>query len=483
MKLFGPMLLIVGVILNIQAFLMLWPLILASIYNTGNQLAFFYSATMTSSAGIFFLILGRNTNLNPIVPRQIFLTTSVAWLSVSVCGALPFILISSSLTMTDAIFESVSGVTTTGATILAGLDNMASDILLWRSLLQWMGGVGVIGMAVAVLPFLRVGGMRLFKTESSDWSEKALPRGHSVIKNMVYCYLGLSMMCAVLFWLSGMDWFNAINHAMTTVSTGGYSTSDNSFGQFSNLASHWVAIVFMLAGAMPFVLFVRVVVQRKFLFHRDSQVRGLVFIVFITAAMLSTQLVWAEDKPLREAITLATFNLVSVITTCGYATTDYQLWGPLAIIIFFFCTFIGGCSGSTSGGLKIFRLQLLAGVVKGQLTTAIHPHAVMRHYYNKRLVSPEIIASSISFIFMMVISWVVISILLACTGLDLVTSITGSATALTNVGPGLGSIIGPAGNFAPLSDAAKWVLSFGMLLGRLEFLTLLVIFSKTFWKN
>ena len=482
MKLFGPMWLILGVILNIQAFFMLWPLALASIHDTGDQLPFFFSAAITCGAGICALLLGRHAKAHNIAPRQVFLTTSAAWLGVSAFGCLPFLLIKQPLTLTNAFFESVSGVTTTGSTVLIGLDNMAPDLLLWRSLLQWMGGIGVIGMAVAVLPFLRVGGMRLFKTESSDWSEKATPRAHSLINAMVYCYLVLSLLCMVSYRLTGMDWFNAINHAMTTVSTGGYSTSDSSFGQFSNLASHWVAILFMLLGAMPFVLFVRWFMHGKFLLLHDSQVRGLLLIVAVTAIVLAIP-IWREGDSALRAITASTFNLVSVITTCGYASTDYQLWGPLAVLVFFFCTFIGGCSGSTSGGLKIFRLQLLAGIVRVQFMTAIHPRAVIRHRYNNRLVSPEIISSSVAFILMMALSWVVISAILAATGLDLLTSITGAATALTNVGPGLGNIIGPAGNFEPLSDVAKWALSVGMLLGRLEFLTLLVIFSKAFWKN
>jgi trk system potassium uptake protein TrkH len=483
MKLFGPTLLILGVILNIQSFFMLWPLVLSSVYSTGDQLPFFLSSAITSASGIVCLWIGRSANINIIVPRQVFLTTSVAWVGISIFGSLPFLLINQPLTLTDAIFESVSGVTTTGSSVLSGLDQMAPDLLLWRSLLNWMGGIGVIGMAVAILPFLHVGGMRLFKTESSDWSEKAMPQAHKLIKTMVYCYLGLSLLCALLYWLSGMDWFNAINHAMTTVSTGGYSTSDLSFGQFHNLASYWVAIVFMLAGAIPFVLFVRFTAHRKFTLHKDKQVRGLFLIIFLTSSILTIQLMLTEHIPLFQAITFATFNLVSIITTCGFASSDYQTWGALAILIFFFCTFIGGCSGSTSGGIKIFRLQLLGGIVKEQFMTALHPRIVVRQRYNNRVVSPEIISSSVSFIFMLVICWVILSAILAMTGLDLLTSITGAATALSNVGPGLGDIIGPAGTFSSLSNIAKWALSFGMLLGRLEFLTLLVIFSSVFWKN
>ena len=347
---------------------------------------------------------------------------------------------------------------------------------------NWIGGVGIIGMAIAILPFLRVGGMRLFKTESSEWSDKAMPRARSLMAMIIYCYLGLSVLCCILFKLAGMDWFNAINHAMATVSTGGFSTSDSSFGQFSSMWLMWIAILFMLAGAIPFVLFVRLVVHQKNMFLRDAQVRGLLVIVFLTTCFLSIPLIYHQTMTPWEAITHSCFNLVSVITTTGFASTDYQQWGNLTWIIFLFCTFIGGCSGSTSGGIKVFRLQLFGGLIKEQLITAIHPKAVISRRYNNRIVSAEIIASSVSFMIFMFLALLIITIILGITGLDLITSFSGAATALMNVGPGLGNTIGPAGNFASLTDTAKYTLSFGMLLGRLEFVTLLVLFSPAFWR-
>jgi len=483
MRLLGPTLLILGAILNILALFMLIPLCLSITYNSANQLPFFLSATITSVTGILFLVVGKKSNLDFMQPRQVFLITSCAWTGVSLFSALPFILLPTPLSFTDAVFEAVSGITTTGSSVLAGLDNLPKDILLWRSLLNWIGGVGIIGMAIAILPFLRIGGMRLFKTESSEWSDKAMPRARSLIAMIIYCYVGLSMLCCLLYWLAGMDLFNAINHAMTTVSTGGFSTSDSSFAQFDSLLIHWISIVFMLAGAIPFVLFVRLVVHRKFVFMRDTQVRGLIFIVLAMTTVVSIQLIVSEQmEPLR-AVTMAWFNLVSVITTTGFASGDYQLWGPLAVVIFFFCTFVGGCSGSTTGGIKVFRLQIFGGLMKEQILTAIHPRAIISRRYNGRLISSEIIASSISYMFLMTACLVVIAIILALTGLDLVTSFTGAATAVMNVGPGLGSIIGPAGNFSSLHDVAKWALSAGMLLGRLEFLTIIVLFTRVFWRS
>lgn len=482
MKLLGPTLLILGAILNILALFMLVPLALSIAYDSDNQIAFFSSAMVTSVVGIIFLVIGKKYQVEFMQPRQVFLITTCAWTGVSLFSALPFLLIENSLSAADAVFEAVSGVTSTGSSVMAGLGSLPKDVLLWRSILNWIGGVGIIGMAIAVLPFLRVGGMRLFKTESSDWSDKAMPRARSLMAMIIYCYLFLSTVCCMAFWFAGMDLFNAVNHAMTTVSTGGFSTSDNSFAQFDSLLIHWVAIAFMLAGAFPFVLFVRLLVNRKLVVFNDTQVRGLLLIVAITTLVMTAQLIISEQMDPLRAITMACFNLVSVITTTGFASGDYQLWGPLALVLFFFATFVGGCSGSTTGGIKVFRLQIFAGLVKEQIITAVHPRAVISQRYNNRLISSEIIASSISYMFLMTASLIVTSLILGMTGLDFVTSITGSAASLMNVGPGLGELIGPAGNYSTLTDTAKWTLSIAMLLGRLEFLTILVLLAPAFWR-
>lgn len=481
MKLLGPTLLILGAILNILALFMLIPLALAIAYDSDNQVAFFASATITSLAGIGFMLVGKKSHVD-VMPRQVFLITSCAWTAVSLFSALPFVLIDHPLTLADAVFEAVSGVTSTGASVMEGLGELPRDILLWRSILNWIGGVGIIGMAIAVLPFLRVGGMRLFKTESSDWSDKAMPRARSLMSMIIYSYLVLSIICCGAFWLAGMDFFNALNHAMTTVSTGGFSTSDSSFAQFDSLAIHWVAIVFMLAGAFPFVLFVRILVNRKFIVFKDTQVRGLLWIVACTTLLLTLHLILTGQMSPLEALTKACFNLVSIVTTTGFASGDYQLWGPMVLIVFYFAMFVGGCSGSTSGGIKVFRLQIFAGLVKEQIITAIHPRAIISRRYNNRLISSEIIASSISYMCLMAACLLAIALILALTGLDMVTSISGAATAVMNVGPGMGDVIGPAGNYSSLSDLAKWALSAGMLLGRLEFLTILVLFTPAFWR-
>lgn len=482
MKLLGPTLFILGAILNILALFMLVPLLFSVMDESNNQMAFFISATITSVLGIAALLVGKRSNFEYMQPRQVFLITTCSWTTIGLLSGLPFWLMDHPFNLADAVFEGVSGITSTGASVFSGLDNLPRDILLWRSILNWIGGIGIIGMAIAVLPFLRVGGMRLFKTESSEWSDKAMPRARSLIAMIIYAYIALTLLCFIAYWLVGMDWFNAINHAMTTVSTGGFSTSDQSFAQFESPAIHWVAILFMLAGACPFVLFVRLVVNKHFAFLSDTQVKGLLAIVAAVTAVITTHLVLNEGMNIFDALTKACFNIVSIITTTGFASADYQAWGNLVITIFFFCMFIGGCSGSTSGGIKVFRLQIFMGLVKEQIVVAIHPRAIISRRYNNRLISSEIIASSISYMFLMAACLITIALILSLTGLDLVTSLTGAATAVMNVGPGLGDTIGPAGNFASVSDTAKWTLAVGMLLGRLEFLTIIVLFSRSFWR-
>lgn len=483
MKTLSPVLIVLGAVLCGVGLLQLFPAVLGSLLETGNHGAFFTSAASAGSVGVACVVTGHMHRSEHLQPRQMFLITATAWCVVPFFGALPFLLTHQSSSLADAIFESVSGMTTTGSTVMVGLDAMGQDVLLWRSLLQWFGGMGIIGMAIAVLPFLSVGGMKLFRTESSDWSDKSMPRTQQLLKLLVLVYLALTVLCAVLYRVLGMDTLSAINHALTTISTGGYSTSDSSFAQFSSPALHWICILFMILGASPFVIFLRVLKHRSLTPLRDRQLLGMLGIMATLSFVLAVVVWRTSDTALLESITLATFNLVSVMTTTGYASTDYMLWGNFAIVIFFFATFLGGCSGSTSGGVKIFRVQLCLALIREQVARAVHPRASLPRTYNGVTVSDEILTSLVGFLFMMVISLTIMTLLLSMTGLDLITSLTGSATALANVGPGLGPIIGPAGNFSGLPDMAKWVLCAGMIMGRLEFLTIIVLFSPAFWRR
>lgn len=442
---------------------------------------FLSSAALTAAAGLMLTLLARNARFN-LVARQLYLLTSASWLTVALAAALPLFFGNFELSFTDAVFEAVSGITTTGSTVLSGLEHLPASLLLWRSLLQWLGGLGVIGMAVSILPFLQVGGMRLFQTESSDWSDKSMPRIQNLARFLLATYMGLSLACAFAYWANGMNMFDAINHAMTTVSTGGYATDDRSMGKF-DLNILWVGIVFMLLGATPFTMIIAFVRRPELSLLKNSQWLSLLGIVFTVSAMLGTWL-WSQSYyPTFEAYTQATFNLVSIITTTGYAAADYTTWGHFSIVLFLLVMFIGGCSGSTSGGLKVFRFQLGYLFMRNQFRKLVHPQGVFVTQYNNKVVTDDIVLSAVAFTFLFFICLAVVTLMLGLLGLDLITAVSAAATALTNVGPGLGPIVGPAGNFASLPDTAKWLLSFAMILGRLELMTVMVLFAPVFWRD
>jgi trk system potassium uptake protein len=482
LALFRPALTVLGVVLPIVALMLLAPLVMAALENPANVKAYGITAITSGVLG-FVCFLSGERNIRRITPRQMFMVTGLNWLVVTLVGALPFIIGETHLSVVDALFESTSGITTTGSTVMAGLDEQPRDILLWRSLLQWLGGLGIIGMAVAVFPYLRVGGMRLFQTESSDWTEASATRARQVAWNVVRSYLLLSLACVLVYHWLGMDWFNALNHMMTTVSTGGYSTSDASFGQFDQLSLLWAGIFFMLAGAVPFVLYFHSLGAHRLLVFRDQQVRGMLsFLGFVVLVLVGVRYLNSAGQDFFPVLTHSVFNVTSVMTTTGYASQDYGLWGGAAFIIFLCLMFVGGCSGSTSGGIKIFRFQLLAMLAREHSLKSVHPVAILKRHYNGRPVSEDILVSSISYFFLILASLAFFAVALAATGLDPMTSLTGAATALMNVGPGLGDVIGPAGNFSSLSETAKALLCGAMLLGRLEFLTLLVLFSPAYWR-
>jgi trk system potassium uptake protein TrkH len=482
MSLFRPALTVLGLVLLIVALIMLLPLALALIDGTADRLAFLFSALITAGIGLVCFFTG-GRGIERISPRQMFMVTGLNWIMVCLVSALPFILGSSELTVVDAIFEATSGITTTGSTVIAGLDHLPRDILLWRSLMQWLGGLGIIGMAVAIFPYLKVGGMRLFQTESSDWTEVSAARVRQVAWNVVRSYLVLSVLCMFVFGWLGMNWFDAINHGMTTVATGGYSTYDASFGHFDSLPLLWAASFFMLAGAIPFVLYFRLFQEHGRPIIRDQQVRGMfTFLLVAIAAITLARTVLGGTDDFFVRFSHSVFNVVSIMTTTGFASEDYILWGSAAVVVFFCLMFVGGCSGSTSGGIKVFRFQLLRLLSREYAVKSVHPVAAVKRHYNNRPVSEGVLVSTIAYFFLVLACFAFFSVALAITGLDPVTSLTGAATALMNVGPALGDIIGPAGNFSTLNEPAKLLLCVAMLLGRLEFVTLLVLFTTTYWR-
>lgn len=414
--------------------------------------------------------------------RQAFVLTVLAWVGATAFGALPFAFMPE-VSYAGAFFEAMSGLTTTGSTVLVGLDTMPRAILLWRSLLQWMGGIGIIVMAIAVLPFLRIGGMQLFKTESSDKSEKVMPRPGQIATATARVYLVLTALCAAGYALTGMSGFDAVNHAMTTLSTGGYSTYDASFGHFESPAAQWIGTLFMLAGGLPFILYVRMAQGHPTALVADGQVQVFLALVSAGSVAVALWLVTEASMDFFTALRLSAFNLASIITTTGYAAGDYSLWGSFPVMVVFLFTFMGACSGSTAGGIKIFRFQIIYMALRMQVQRMIHPHAVIPRQYTGVRLSDEVIASVLVFSMVYLLTMIGLALALAAVGLDFVTALTGAATAIGNVGPGLGEIIGPAGNFSSLPDAAIWILSLGMLLGRLELMTVFVLLSPVFWRS
>ncbi len=478
-----PVIFIVSVMFVLLSIFMTLPVILLAGFVAPNAQAFAESAAIVCGLGI----LGMATTYRKprdLKPRYMFVLTVSSWFIIALLSSLPFYLSDLNISAADAFFEGTSGITTTGATVFSGLDTMDMDLLIWRSILQWIGGIGIIGMFVAVLPFLRVGGMRLFATESSEWTDKALPRMKSLSRGLLLVYMAFSIIAVMTYWFSGMTLFDAFNHGLTSIATGGFSTSDLSMGKFSDLIL-MEATFFMIIGSLPFFLFVRELHGQHGVLFRDQQVRLFLTILFIVP-MLLTLYRWLVSPvpfdPLHNyAATL--FNVTSVVTTTGYASEDYSAWGPLAFVLFFFLMFVGGCSGSTAGGMKIFRFQLSLIILREQLMRLLHPRAVLTRNYNGRGVSDEIISSMIAYTFIFLLCLLLITVALAAMQLDFVTSLSGALTSLTNVGPGLGDIIGPAGNFSALPDAAKWVLAVGMLMGRLEILSVVIVLSPAFWRT
>ncbi|MEX0407825.1 TrkH family potassium uptake protein [Aquibium sp. LZ166] len=421
----------------------------------------------------------------PVVSsRFAFLLVNLLWFTTAAAGTIPFLASPMNMELSDAVFESVSAVTTTGSTVLVGLDAMAPGILLWRSILQWMGGLGVIALGLFILPFLNVGGVSYFKIESTDIEDRPFERLSTFTISLMVIYCLLTLACGIAYAAAGMDGFDALNHALTTISTAGFSTHDDSFGHFQgNLAILWVSIVFMFIGGLPFSILILLTVRGRLDALRDPQIRAFAGYTASFAILMTIYLRLTSDVPFFEALTHATFNFVSLVTTTGFSTHDYAAWGPFAVALAFIATFPGGCSGSTTGGIKAYRFIILFELMANGLRKLVYPNSVQPVRYGDRPVDEDMQRAVVLFIASFFVLWGLSILLLASTGLDLITAMTGSLTALTNVGPGLGDFIGPKGSFADVPDFAKWVLSLAMLFGRLEILAVLVIFTPVFWRR
>ena len=473
---------LIGVLLIVLGAAMLAPYSLQIIFDEKSH-SFIGASFVTIFIGILFVLanLEKEFRLNL---RQTFLFSSLAWVMVALFGSLPFVLATQEFSFSEAFFESMSGITTTGATIISNLDNTPKSILLWRAIMQWLGGIGIIVMAITILPLLKVGGMQLFKMEGPDSTEKILPRTIEVAATIISTYLILTFLCGFFYWVFGMTIFDSVSHAMTTIATGGFSTHNDSIGFFKSSYIEIIASVFIILGSIPFISYLKFARGNRKVFFEDVQIKGLIYLLAISITIMFFYLIFINyESNIFDKIRISSFNVISILSGTGYVTDDFSLWGKFSLIFFLFLMFIGGCAGSTACGIKIFRLQMLLIFLKNQVKKLISPNSVIITKYNNQKISDNFIHSVIIFIFSFLFIFFMISLLLSISGLDFITSISGAASSISNVGPGLGDMIGPNGNYKDIPDLSKWILSFGMLLGRLELFAVLVLFFPSFWRN
>ncbi len=476
-----PILLVAGLLLTTLGAAMFIPALVDVLADNDDWQTFLGSGLLTLFIGGSLTLVnwGHATKLSL---QQAFLMTIFSWVALAAFAAMPLAFSQLNMSYTDAFFESMSGLTTTGSTVIVGLDFAPPGILLWRALLQWLGGVGIVVMAVAMLPMLQIGGMQLFKVEAFDTPEKVLPSAARFAVSITLIYVVLTFICAVSLRLAGMGWFDSVAHAMTTIATGGFSTRDSSIGGFDSAQIDYIVIVFMLVGSLPFALYLQTVQGKSGALFQDVQVRVFLIAVLLLVAMMTSYQLYANVNEGWDALRYSTFNLVSVMTGTGYSSQDYNAWGPFAVVALFWIMFIGGCAGSTSCGIKIFRFHVVWAAMTAHVGRTLYPHGVFTPRYAGRTIDQAVITSVMSFFFLFFASIFVLAVALSFTDLDFVTALSAAATSIANVGPGLGNIVGPAGTFHDLSDEAKWMMSAGMLLGRLELFTVLIIFTPGFWR-
>ena len=467
---------ILQIILGVSMFI---PIIVQFFYSEIDS-SFFGSSIVTIIFGTLFFLsnLDHDKKLNL---QQAFLLTALSWISIAIFGSLPFVFSSIELSITDSFFESMSGITTTGSTIISDLENAPKGLLLWRAILQWLGGIGIIVMAITLMPIMNVGGMQLFKISSNDSSEKILPKSKEIALRLIYIYSGLTGLCAITYWIFGMGKFDSLTHSMTTIATGGFSNYNESIGYFNSLPIEVSSMFFIILGSIPFIAYIKFISGNKKIFLNDIQIKTFLKIILFTVIILSIYLLFSnhENFSLRSIF----FNTISILSGTGYVNAEFDSWGSFPITLFLALMFIGGCAGSTACGIKIFRVQLLYHFLVKQLKQIIYPRGVFVIKYDKNNIDDKFMTSVISFIFLYIVIFFMLTAILSLTGLDFITSISGAATSISNVGPGLGEIIGPTGNFSSLSSLSKWALSLGMILGRLELFAILVLFIPSFWRK
>ena len=472
---------VVGLLVAVLGLFMILPLLVDIAQGQGHWRVFLEAGLITTVTGGIISLACANGVREGLTIQQTFLLTSGVWLMLPLFGALPFMLGQTNLGFTDAFFEAMSGLTTTGATVLSGLEDLPKGLLMWRGILQWLGGIGIIVVAMVFLPELKVGGMQIFKSEGFDTMGKILPRAGQIATQISVIYIWLTLACVMSYLAAGMNTFDATVHALTTIATGGFANYDASFATFSG-PTEYVATVFMISAALPFVRYVQMINGNVTALHRDRQVRTFLVTVALLIAVTTLVLQQIVPRDFEVAFREALFNITSIISGTGFASADYMQWGGFLISLFFFIGLIGGCAGSTACSIKIFRYQLLLASIRAQLGRIRSPHGIFTPRYDGRPVGQDVLNSVMSFFMFFVVTLGLVAVALSLTGLDLVTSVSGAAAALANIGPGLGEIIGPTGNYGSLDNAAKWILTAAMLIGRLELMAVYVILTVSFWR-
>ena len=468
-----------GILQIILGISMVFPIIIQIIFDELDS-SFIGASLITIIFGTLFFLSNLDHD-KKLSLQNAFLLTALSWLSIAVFSSLPFIFSNLNLSITDSFFESMSGITTTGSTIITDLNSSPKAILLWRALLQWLGGIGIIVMAITLMPIMNVGGMQLFKVSSSDASEKILPKTKEITLRLILIYLILTFLCSFFYNICGMKFFDSLTHSMTTIATGGFSNYNESIGYFNNIKIEIVAMIFIILGSIPFIAYIKFLSGKKNIFYTDTQIKSFIKIIFYSILILFIYLTIFNKSFSDVSLRSISFNVISILTGTGYVTQNFDNWGSFPLIYFLILMFIGGCAGSTACGIKIFRVQILYLFLKNQLKKIIYPRGIFIIKYDNNNVNEKFMASIIAFIYLYIIIFFIITAMLTLSGLDFTTSISGAATSISNVGPGLGELIGPNGNFSQLPDFSKWILSFGMILGRLELFAILVLFLPSFW--
>ncbi len=477
-----PIALVGGIVICAVGFLLFIPLVTEIIYKSESWQSYTVPILLYLIVGGSLIITNRNIELK-ISIKEAFIITVLSWILLSVLCSVPFIYTQIDLSPIDSLFESMSGITTTGSTIISNLDSQPKGILIWRALLQWLGGVGIVVIALVILPFLRVGGMQLFHLEGDDPYEKFLPKISSVVSKIVIVYIFLTTILFILYYINEMTLFDAITHSFTTISTGGFSTHNDSFAYFNNNKVLIIAIIFMILGSFPFLVIAQTNFNNFLSIVMDNQIRLFLIILFLATLLIYFFARSYVDGDILSRIFNVSFNTISIISGTGYTSDNYENWGNYASVLFLILMFIGGCAGSTTGGLKIFRFQILFKYIFIHFKKMLKPHMIIAAQFNGKKVPESTYESVMVFFSIYILTFAGSALLLSFSGLDFLTCISASASAISNVGPGLGEIIGPEGNYSSLTSYSKIILIATMFLGRLEMVTVFILLLPSFWKN